>query len=162
MLLGWGLYYGHRYDQAIAQLRETLDLDPNSWPTYQVLGDAYVERSQFREAIAALHKSQEIEDQISVPLAALGHAYAVSGRRTDARQVLDELVARSKNRHVPSYTVAVIYAGLGEKDEALAWLEKSYADRSWYMTSLKVDPKLDGLRSDPRFKDLIRRVGLPP
>ena len=95
-----------------------------------------------------------------MPLAALGHAYAVSGRRAEARQALDELVARSRRRHVPAYTIAAIYAGLGDKDQAFAWLEKAFADRAWYMTSLKVDPKLDSLRSDPRFKDLVRRVGL--
>ncbi len=162
LLLGWGLYYGHHYDQAIAQLRKTLDLDPNSWPTYEMLGHAYAQQSRFPEAIAALQKAREIEDQISVPLAALGHAYAVSGRRAEARQALDELLARSMRRQVPAYTIAAIYAGLGDKDQAFAWLEKAYADRSWYLTSLKVDPKLDSLRSDSRFKDLVRRVGLPP
>ncbi len=162
MLLGWGLYYSRRYDEAVTQLRKTLDLDPNSWPTYEMLGHAYAQQSRFPEAIAALQKAREIEDQISVPLAGLGQAYAVSGRRAEARQSLDELLARSRRRQVPAYTIAAIYAGLGDKDQAFAWLEKAYADRSWYMTSLKVDPKFDSLRFDPRFKDLVRRVGLPP
>jgi DNA invertase Pin-like site-specific DNA recombinase len=88
-------------------------------------------------------------------------AYAVAGRRAEALKVLDELTARSRQRHVPAYYIALIYAALGEKDNAFAWLDRAYTQRSWYLTSLKVDPKVDSLRSDPRFADLVRRVGLP-
>ncbi len=161
VLLGWGLYYAHHYDQAITQLRKSLDLDPNNWTAYAMLGHAYTQQGRFPEAIAALEKARQIEDHISVPLAALGHTYAVSGRRAEARKALDELIARSRRGHVPACTLAVIYAELGDKDQAFTWLEKGYADRSWYLTSIKVDPKFDSLRSDPRYKDLLRRIGLP-
>jgi tetratricopeptide (TPR) repeat protein len=162
LLLGWGLYYAQRYDQAIAQFSKTLDLDPNSWPACVFVGQAYEQKDQFPEAIAALQKARQIEDQILVPLAALARAYAVSGRRAEARQTLEELLARAKRHHVSAYTVATIYTGLRDKDQAFAWLEKAYEDRSWYMASLKVDPQLDALRSDPRFSSLLRRMNLAP
>jgi Flp pilus assembly protein TadD len=93
-------------------------------------GHAYVQQGKFPEAIAALERARRIEDQISVHFAALGHAYAVSGRRVEARKVLDALIARSRRRHVPAYTVAIIYAALGDKDQAFAWLDRAYAQRS--------------------------------
>ena len=161
VLFGWDLYYAHRYDEAITQLHKALDLDPNNWTIHFMLGHAYVQQRKFPEAIAALEKARQIEDQISVPLASLGHAYAVAGRRTEAHKVLDELTARSRQKHVPAYYIALIYVALGEKDNAFAWLDRAYNQRSWYLTSLKVDPKVDNLRSDPRFADLVRRVGLP-
>jgi Flp pilus assembly protein TadD len=120
-----------------------------------------VQQGKFPEAIASIEKARRIEDQICVPLAALGHTYAAAGQRARAEQVIRELIARSRSRQVPAYTVATIYAALNEKDQAFAWLEKAYAQRSWYLTSLKVDPKVDSLRSDPRFADLVHRVGLP-
>jgi tetratricopeptide (TPR) repeat protein len=94
-----------------------------------MLGHAYVQQGKFPEAIAALERARRIEDQISVHFAALGHAYAVSGRRVEARKVLDELIARSRRRHVPAY-VTIIYAALGDKDQAFAWLDRAYAQRS--------------------------------
>ncbi len=99
---------------------------------------------------------------IAEPLTGLGYVYAVSGQKEEARKVLDELLnERSKRPYVSSYLIATIYAGLGDKDQAFASLEKAYEARSWYLTHLKLDPELDSLRSDPRFADLVRRVGLP-
>lgn len=90
--------------------------------------------------------------------ARIGHAYAVWGKRDEAVKVLDELL---KRRDITPYSIAEIYIGLGEKDRAFEWLEKAHGERNVQMVSLKVDPNLDGLRSDPRFQDLLRRIGFP-
>ncbi len=95
----------------------------------------------------------------------LAHVYALSGRRSDALKLLEKLKGASKGESVHAYDVAVVYAGLGEKEQALEWLEKEYHarhERPSDMVYIKVDPRLDPLRSDPRFKDLLRRMGLPP
>jgi hypothetical protein len=91
----------------------------------------------------------------------LGHAYAVSGKKAEALKIIDGLKELSKSVYVAPYTIAIVYAGLGDKDQAFAWLDRAYDDRSGYLTWLTTDPQLDGLRSDPRFADLLRRVGLP-
>ena len=93
-------------------------------------------------------------------LSALGGAYALSGRRVEAQKTLEELKTLAKQRYVPPYYIATIYQDLGEKDQAFEWLEKAYADRSWDLTFLRVNPSLDSLRSDPRFADLLRRLKL--
>jgi len=93
----------------------------------------------------------------------LAHAYAVSGKRSEARRVLDELTRLRERKYVSAYWIALIYVGLAERDQAWAWLEKVYEERaSWLANDFKVDPRLDGLRSDPRYQDLLRRMGLPP
>ena len=92
-------------------------------------------------------------------MAALGHGLAVSGKKAEALKIIRELQERSKREFVPSYSIATIYIGLGMKDEALQYLVKAYEEGSYYMIHLKVDPLLDSLRSDPRFTDLVRRVG---
>jgi hypothetical protein len=93
-------------------------------------------------------------------VSSLAHAYAIAGRRSEAEMLLRQLNERAQNTYVPSFHIAIIYAGLGQKDQALVWLEKGYQERSTWMVWLKVDPRLDVLRSDPRFQDLLRRLGL--
>jgi hypothetical protein len=90
----------------------------------------------------------------------MGHALAVSGKRSEAQRVLDELKGMSKQRYVPPYNIAIVYVGLGEKQQALAWLEKAYEDRDVRLVFLNVEPKWDALRAEERFTDLIRRMGL--
>jgi hypothetical protein len=92
---------------------------------------------------------------------ALGHAYAMAGRRSDAEQVLQTLPERANESYVSAFDVAVIYTGLGEKDTAFVWLEKAAAERSTFLAYSKWEPRLDPLRSDPRFKQLLTRIGLP-
>ena len=98
----------------------------------------------------------------ATPSCWLGHAYAVSGQKGEAQKVLEQLNQRSKHSYFTPYFIATIYTGLGEKKQAFGWLEKAYQERSAFLTWLKVDPNLDSLRPDPRFADLLRRVGLPP
>ncbi len=93
---------------------------------------------------------------------ALGHAYAVSGRKHRAQNVLVELKQQSRRRYVAPYAIAVIYIGLGDKDQTFEWLEKAYRDHSPWLPWLKVDPRFDSLHGDSRYQDLRRRMGLPP
>src|SRR2546425_983990 len=98
----------------------------------------------------------------TLPRAALGHAYALAGKRAEAQRVLDDLLALSKQRFVSPYDISLVHLGLGEKDKAFEWLQKAVAERVGLLVYLKVDPLFDPLRSDPRFQDLLRRMGLPP
>jgi predicted nucleic acid-binding protein len=95
-------------------------------------------------------------------LALLGYAHARLGERSEALRLLEQLEAASKERYTPAVSFAAVYAGLGEKDQAFAWLEKAYGERTSRLGYLKVEPLWDPLRSDPRFADLVRRIGLPP
>ncbi len=116
----------------------------------------------YAEAIAEFQKSIAISGRSTFLVAALGHACAVSGNRGEAMKILEELSELSKQRYVAPYFMAVIHKSLGENDQAFEWLEKAYEERSNWLVFLKVEPRLDTLRADPRFQDLLRRVGLPP
>jgi len=148
-----------QYDKAVEQFRKTLDMDESFYPAHYWLGMAYVMKGSFNEGIAEYQKARALNDDPFV-LGLLGHAYAVSGRREDALRTLDELNNLAQGRYVSAYTFALVYAGLNDRDQAFGWLEKSFRDRSSEIAYFKVDPLLDNLRSDPRFADLVRRVGL--
>jgi serine/threonine-protein kinase len=160
--LGLAFYYAHEYDQAIEQFKKTLELDPNFPPTYQFLPAAYEQKGMYGEAIAGFQKAIPLKggSEWSFSMSGLGHVYAVSGKKSEARLVLDELKQLSGQEDVPAYGIALVYAGLGDKDQAFAWLEKGYQERSFQMSWLKVEPRWDSLRSDPRFANLVRRTGL--
>jgi TolB-like protein/DNA-binding winged helix-turn-helix (wHTH) protein/Tfp pilus assembly protein PilF len=158
--VGQILYYARRYDEAIEQGRKTIDLDPNYAMAHAYLGQAYIQKRMYREAVEELQKAITLSERNPEVIAILGNAYAAAGDRKEAEKVINELIESSQRRYVPSYAVAAIYAELGRKDEAFAWLEKAYAERSPTLVDLKVDPTLDTLRSDPRYVELLRRVGL--
>jgi eukaryotic-like serine/threonine-protein kinase len=158
--VGTILYFARRYDEAIEQCRKTLDMDSTFALAHYRLGSAYEEKGMYREAIAEFRQAAAYSNQHPTVLAALAHAYAVSGDRGEAQKALDELTKLSERRYVSAYGVAVVHAGLGEKEQALRWLEKAVEQRD-YMNRLKVDPRLDPLRTDPRFSELLRKVGLP-
>ena len=161
----WGMafYLSRHYDQAIEQYRKTLELDPNFIAAHNVLGMAYVQKSMYKEAIADSEKALAISPNSTLALSVLGYAYGAAGRRLEAQKVLDQLNALSKQKYVPSLDRARIYVGVGEKDKAFEWLEKSYDDRSiGAVIGMKVNPVFDPLRSDPRFADLLRRMNLQP
>ncbi|MGH9846730.1 MAG: tetratricopeptide repeat protein [Blastocatellia bacterium] len=158
-----GLVY-HRArqgDRAIEQYLKTIELDPNFWSAHQHLGWAYEQKAMYEEAIAELHQASAAGDRTKI-WAELGQIYAVSGRRAEAEKVLGELQECAAQRYVSPYEIAIIYAGLAEHDQAFAWLERAYLDRSGWLIYLKVDPLLDGLRTDSRFADLLQRVGFAP
>ena len=160
--LGWDLYLARRYDEGIEQLRKAIDIEPTYWLSHVLLGRCYLQKGKLREAVAEFEKARQIENSIPEVVAALGHGYAVSGRRADALNIVRELQERSKREFVPSYNIATIYIGLGMKDEALQYLAKAHDEGSYFMIHLKVEPLLDSVREDPRFVDVMRRVGHLP
>jgi TolB-like protein/Flp pilus assembly protein TadD len=161
-VLGLRLYHARQYDQAIEQCQKTLEMDPNFAMAHFLLGQAYERKGKHEEAIAALQKATGLSPANPMIVSALGHAYAVSGQGREAMKILHQLQDFSQQRYISPYEMAIIYAGLGETEQAFAFLEKAYADRSWRLPFLNVEPKFDKLRLDPRFADLVRRVGLEP
>ena len=162
LFVGSILVFSRQSDQAIAQLSNALELDPNYWFAYNFLGRAYEQKGELSEAIAAFKRALELEKDNAENWAGLGYAHALSGDKVEAQSVINHLKAVSAHSYVAPYNIAVIYAGLGDKDQAFAWLDRAYADRSSFLViHLKTDSHLDSLRSDPRFSDLVRRIGLP-
>ena len=126
------------------------------------LGLALGEKRRYDEAIAELRRAVELSGSGAGQMASLGYAYAVAGRRAEALGIVEKLTERSRHQYVPPATVAIVFSGLGDRDQALTWLEKANEERDPWVTGLKAEPRFDSLRSDPRFQDLMRRVGLPP
>ena len=160
-IVACNFYFARRYDEAIDELRSILDIAPDYWLARMFLGLAYEARGDLSHALPELQEAGKIETDVAWPLAELGHAYAMSGKKSEAERTLKEIKNWSKRGYVPAYTFAEIYVGLGEDEQALASLRKAVADRSMLLTFLKVDPEFDSLHSDPRFKELVRQVGLP-
>ena len=158
---GFLLENARRYDEAIAQLRSVIEMDPNHYQAYWFLGHTYAANKQFNEAIAAAEKAVALSERTPGALGILGLAYGVAGRQAEANKVLNELLKLNETRYVTPAAMVNVYIGLGDKDKAFEWLEKAYQERSNYIAYLKVFPIVDPLRSDPRFADLLRRVGLP-
>jgi TolB-like protein/DNA-binding winged helix-turn-helix (wHTH) protein len=159
--LAWHYLYARQYDQAIEQIRKTLELDPAFPQAQRLAAWAYLQKGMRQEAIASLRaalgrlgRNPEVEGE-------LGHALGVAGRRAEALAMLEGLRQLSSTRYVSPWSVALVHAGLGDRDQALSSLEKACVERSDYMVYLNREPMLDGLRSDPRFAALVRRVGLP-
>ncbi|KPL03963.1 MAG: hypothetical protein AMJ90_02570 [candidate division Zixibacteria bacterium SM23_73_2] len=155
-------YIARMYDRAIEQCRNVIDMDPNFGVAHFVLGLAYEQKEVYEDAIAEFKKGISASGGITVMIGALGHTYGVSGNRDEAQRVLAELKELSKQRYVSPYSIATIYIGLGEKDQAFEWLQKAYEGRSVWLIHLhlKVDPRFDNLRSDPRFTVLLKKIGL--
>jgi serine/threonine protein kinase/Tfp pilus assembly protein PilF len=158
--LVWHYYYARQYDEAITHCMKTLEIEPNFWFTRLLLAQNYTQKKMYQEAIIETQKSIDLSARMPDRLATLGHAYAVSGRGEEAEKIINELNELSKKRYISPYFTAVIYAGLGKKDQALEWLEKAYEDRSEPLVYLKSEPLFDLLRENPQFSDLMRRIGL--
>ncbi|HVS82218.1 MAG TPA: serine/threonine-protein kinase [Pyrinomonadaceae bacterium] len=158
--LGMGFYFARNYDQAIEEFQKTLELDPNFPLVHAHLPAAYEQKGMYDEAIAGFQKGITLRGgtEWSFSMSGLGHVYGVLGKKAEARAVLDELKQMSRQEYVPADGIALVYAGLGEKDQAFTWLEKAYDEHAFKMAWLKVEPQWDS--SDPRFADLLRRVGL--
>jgi len=159
--IGWAFYMDRRYDDAIEQLRRTVELDPNYPVTYWILGLLLRKMGRYELAIAEGEKGVRLSGGSSLMTAALAQTFATAGRRKKAIQILDELTGLSKKKYVAPYFFAGIHIGFGEDDRAMEYLEKSYQEHSHWLIYLHIDPSMDGLRSNLRFQDLLRRVGLP-
>jgi TolB-like protein/DNA-binding winged helix-turn-helix (wHTH) protein/Tfp pilus assembly protein PilF len=161
--LGMEFYFARQYDRTIEQERKALELAPNHFGAHDYIAAAYLQKSMYKESIAEYEKLLETSHDQPRAVSDLGNAYAVAGRTTDARKMLDQLIELSKHRYVRGVELARIYVGLGDKDKAFECLERSYADRSiTAFVGFKVDPRFDPLRSDPRFAELLRRMNLQP
>jgi TolB-like protein len=160
--LGWVYLCARRCDQMVDQAKKTLELDPNFLPALYILGAASMLKGVHEPGIAAFQKGVDLSSGASIHVAGLGWAYAHAGKRDDARIILERLSKLSEHRYVMASQVALIYAAMQEKDEAFRWLETAYRERSAWMVYLNVDPRLDNLRSEPRFQDLLRRMNFPP
>lgn len=153
------LYYARQYDAAIEQLRSTIEMDPNFAPAHGSLGHVYLQQKRYDEALAAFQKVKQLSSD-RWALGALGQAYALSGKPAEARKLITELQAQVKLNLASPDSIAGIYASLGDKEQALAWLERAYEMRSDLLVFLKVDPAWDRFRAEPRFQNLMRRIGL--
>lgn len=158
--LGKVLLFARRNAEAIEELQKTVELNPNFWVARAELGEAYEQKGDLDGALKEYLQARDLEVNVPLVRALVGRAYALLGRKADAQKVIDELTELSERSYVPQYNFAIIYAGLGNKDEAFSYLNRACDDRSYYMPWLKVDPQLDSLRDDPRFGDLLKRVGL--
>lgn len=160
--LGWVLYFAGRYEEAIKQIHNALEIDENFNVAYFKLGQVYERLGRYDEAIELYRKAMKLAGGNLWINQGLGHALAMSGRSDEARRILYELTELSARRYVSPYIFAEIYRGLGEIDLTFEWLEKAFEDRCDWLVWLGVEPGLDSLRSDPRFTELVRRIGLPP
>ena len=157
MNAGFAYYFARRYDEALAFIQRAYALQPVPATYFFPFGVIYTEK---RDYAKAAQNFQQLGDQPHA-LGHLGNLYARMGKAAEARAILPKLQERVAKDGLGRYEIALIYAGLGDKDQAFAWLEKSLAAHDKGMTYLKIDPCLDPLRNDPRFRDLIKRVGLP-
>jgi serine/threonine protein kinase/TolB-like protein/Tfp pilus assembly protein PilF len=157
--LGLSFFLGRQYDEAIEQFLKAIEMDRSFiWGRF-FLAWAYEQKGLLRQAIAEYRELAQL-DETPVIRASLGHALALAGEREAAQRILDQLTADAESRHVSPYDFTILHAGLGQTDDAFECLEKAYESRSEALVWLKVDPRLDGLRTDPRFQDLLARVGL--
>ena len=159
--IGWAYYHARQYDEAVAQLLRTVELDPNYPMTYWILGLIYRDTARYDLAISAGEKGVNLSGGSPLMRAALAQTFAAAGAPEKAIEIADELNELAKQRYVAPHFFAGIYVGLGEHDRAIEYLEKSCAEHCHWLIYLHVDPSMDDLRNDPRFQDLLRRVGLP-
>jgi TolB-like protein/Tfp pilus assembly protein PilF len=160
--VGWAYYHDRRHDEAVEQLLRTAELDPNYPVTNWILGLVHRKMGRYELAITEGEKAVNLSGGSPVMRAALAHTYGKAGRTKEALQTLDDLTNLAKQKYVAPYFFAGIHVGLEENDRAIEYLEKSYAEHSHWLIYLHMDPSMDSLRDDSRFKDLLRRVGLPP
>ena len=153
------LVIAHSYDESVQQSHKTIEMDPNFAMAHNQLGQAYLQQRMYEQAAGELEKAVRLSAGSPTCVANLARAYALSGRKSEAGKLLDDLKSSATASNSHASEVAAIYASLGDKDEAMSWLEKGYAER--FNPGVLIRPGFDPLRSDPRFQNLARRVGIP-
>jgi serine/threonine-protein kinase len=158
--VGWALTFARRYDEAIAQYRRTIDMSPDYEPAHFWLGFALACRGTYSDGIKEIERAIRNSGGNRMWEAYLGHYYALSGRRKEAEGILEEFKRLYSKREMSHYGIALVYTGLGRKVEALDWLERAYAERWGQVAFLKASPAWDSLRAEPRFIELLKKIGL--
>ena len=159
--IAWAHYMGHHFDESLAQLHRTIDMEPNYPVTHWILGLLLRKLGRYEDAIAAGEKGVELSGGSSLMRAALAQTFAAAGFREKALCILDDLTKLAAQSYDSPYFLAGIYVGLGETGRAIEYLEKAYEQRAHWIIYLHIDPGMDALRSDSRFQDILRRIGLP-
>ncbi len=159
--LCWHSFAAHDYDQSVRLAEKFLRSRPNDPWEHTILGWAYEQKRMPDRAVVEFQKAVEATKGDSFFLAALGHAYAAAGKRGEAQQVLQQLSEHAKKGYVSPFDRALIHAALGEKEKAFSLLDKAVAERSTFLVYSQWEPRLDPLRSDPRFKQILKRIGYP-
>jgi TolB-like protein/Tfp pilus assembly protein PilF len=161
-LPGMILYFAGQYDKAIEQYEKALEMEPGYPQAQREMGLAYEQKGMYQEALAALKETLKLPGNYFRPTtdADIAHVYAVSGNQSEAERILNELIQKSEHTYVSPYNIAIVYTGHGKREKALEWLNRAYGDHSYWMSWLKIDPRLSELRSDPQFVTLVRQVGL--
>jgi TolB-like protein/Flp pilus assembly protein TadD len=157
---GMILHHAGRNEEALTRLQKTLELDPNFWATHLFLGKVYTQQRKYAEAIAEFTKARELSNGNSEAIGSIGYVEALAGHKDKARAVLEELKALSNQRYIPPSNVGLVYNGLDDQNEALSCLEKACDEHDPRVTLLKVDPRWDSMRSNPRFVAILKRIGL--
>lgn len=158
--VGVSYYMTGRYEDAIQQYRKALEMNDAFTVAHEHLGSALLQVGQANEAVAEFLKAVQLDESDIGLRASLGHAYAAAGKRDEAERIVSELLDLSKQRYVSPYFMVEILAGLERIDEAFEWLERCYADRAPHLIFLNVEPKLNALKADPRFVNLLKRMNL--
>jgi serine/threonine-protein kinase len=162
-LLACLLYMAHQFEPAVAQMQHAIDLDPTFFFSYWLLSPPYLRSGRLDEAIAAAEKADELSGGTAMTQGVLGICYGLAGRTGEARQLLEELIARRRSAYVPASALAFIHDGLGELDESLGWIAKGIEERDpIIVTALKSSPAYDRLRSHPAYHALLRKMNLEP
>src|SRR6267143_524002 len=160
--IGHVLYLSRQYDLAIDQYRKVVESDPYFVPARLWFGRPYLQKGMFKDAIEQVEEAVKLSHETTVSLATLAQAFASAGRIADAKKLLDKLLTRGTEQYVPSYWIALVYTGMGIKDEAMKYLERAFLERSSWLVWANVEPRFDSLRSDARFASLLARIGFKP
>ena len=156
------LYFAKQYDEAIERCKKAIELDPNFFAARRYAGLAYAQKGMYDEAIAEFQKAVNLSGGSPLMKAELANVYGAAGKRAEAERILEDLKLQGKQRPGSGYLFALVYVGLGDTDKTFESLEQAYEERAEFLVYLNVDPRMQSLRSDPRFADLIRRIGLNP
>jgi len=157
--IGHVLYLSRQYDLAIDQYRRVVESDPSFVPARLWFGRPYLQKGMFREAIEQVEEAVKLSHETTVSLATLAQALAAAGRIGDAKKLLNKLLMKGTEQYVPSYWIALVYTSMGNKDEAMKYLERAFLERSSWLVWANVEPRFDSLRSDARFASLLARIG---
>src|SRR5713226_3354387 len=158
--VAWAYHLARNDDRALEEFRKIKEMDPNFYWTHLGLGRVYVAKKMYPDAISAFERATELSGGNTMVLSELGHAYAVAGRQRDANRILAKLKELSRQRYISAYDMGLVYVGLGQKEAAMDWLEKAYREHCRSLQFSRVEPRLDPLRNDARFQELLKRLNL--